>query len=165
MPAIPKQTFPKQCLHMSPGVALGFSSPVPQGPPPGLRKEKVGSNRSQGSERKSCTPKLLPSPRPSIHTSWPEGDPRKGNGSYPSPLLLETPKVHSPNASTPHPPILGPSQASKTKVPSNLGVLASAPSFLPSYPQDPTRGKRRESEGWSPVQGAARRKERDPLDS
>lgn len=46
--------FPSSASHVC-WCGFGVLRPVPQGSPPGLRKEAVGSNRSRGSDRKRVT--------------------------------------------------------------------------------------------------------------
>lgn len=142
--AIPKQPFPKQCLTCLLVWLWGSPPLFPRGPP-GLRKEEAGSNRSKGSGRgrKSLpAPSYRPPHSPPFTPPGYKGTHWKGTGGcVPAPSGQEPP-VHSPNASTPHHPILGPSQASKTKVPSNPGVLASLPpASCPPTPRTPHGGK------------------------
>lgn len=130
LPAIPKQSFPKQCLTCLLVWLWGSPPPLPGGPP-GLRKEEAGSSRTKGSRRgrKSHTPKPPLSLQPLLHTTWLEGDPlERGRGHLspppvvnpqsPFPKCINTPSSHL--RSQPGPP--------ETKAPSNPGVLASSPS-------------------------------------
>ncbi|XP_040317649.1 proline-rich protein 36-like [Herpailurus yagouaroundi] len=142
--AIPKQPFPKQCLTCLLVWLWGSPPLFPRAPPPqasGKRRRDPTGVRALGEEGSRYRPPHSPPFTPPGYkgTHW------KGTGGcVPAPSGQEPP-VHSPNASTPHPSILGPSQASKTKVPSDPGVLASAPSLLPPTPRTPHGGKTTES--------------------
>lgn len=75
---------------------------------------------------------------------------------------VPAPSGWEPLKSTPHPilPLWVPARPPKPKSLQIRGALASAPSFLPSHPQDPTWGKTRGSEGQ---ERTGQRKDRDPL--
>lgn len=136
------KTFPKQCLTCLLVWLWGSLPLFPRAAPPRPLEGGGGIQQESGPDRKEVTHPRATALPTALHSHLlaRRGPPGRGRElSQPPPV--GTPKIYSPNASTPHPPILGPSQASKTKVPSDSGVLASAPSFLPSHPPGPHMGE------------------------
>lgn len=141
---------------MSAGVALGFSSPVPQGPPQasGKRRRDPTGVRALGEEGSHSPPQATAHPTAlHSHLLATRGPTGRGQGAVSQPPPARNPRSTPPMHQPPTPPSWVPVRPLKPKSLQIRGSWPLPPASCPPTPRTPHGGKTRESEGRSTAQG------------